>query len=342
MPHAATDDYMTKFAEYVKDHLDPSLPIYLEYSNEAWNGRFDANKWLSQVHDGNGWSYYGQHAAHAFEVWHTVFGSERNRVKRVLSGQKKNPGVLNKAIEKCQEAGGDFDFGSCTSYWPTATGVNFQADGSGVPQAFLEDINDPNSETNELIAKHADRSSEEGKGFVSYEGGPAGPSGAIASAVLVKGHRHPDMEPVMEAFLKNLEDHGMDLHMHFLLSQPWEESVGKADFQPWALMGGMWGDIEKDYKYQGVLNYLGVNFKEPTYPYPNAVPLIVPGESSTITEKVAETTAKSLRLRTTANPRTYSITGRLVKTANHDRANSHSILIRVDGNCSARAVVPAR
>lgn len=40
MPHAATDDYIRKFAELVKKNLDPSLKVYVEHSNEVWNWRF--------------------------------------------------------------------------------------------------------------------------------------------------------------------------------------------------------------------------------------------------------------------------------------------------------------
>ena len=38
MPHQATDEYVTNFANYVKENLDPELKVYVEYSNEVWGG----------------------------------------------------------------------------------------------------------------------------------------------------------------------------------------------------------------------------------------------------------------------------------------------------------------
>lgn len=66
-----------------------TLPIWLEYSNELWNWIFDQ----AQYNDANRPSNlnYGRAAAEkakkVFQIWHTVFGAERCRVKRVLGLQ---------------------------------------------------------------------------------------------------------------------------------------------------------------------------------------------------------------------------------------------------------------
>lgn len=36
IPHAADDEYVTNLAKLIKDKLDPSLKVYVEYSNEVW------------------------------------------------------------------------------------------------------------------------------------------------------------------------------------------------------------------------------------------------------------------------------------------------------------------
>lgn len=38
MPHTASDDYIVNFATFVRDRLNSDLPVYIEYSNETWNG----------------------------------------------------------------------------------------------------------------------------------------------------------------------------------------------------------------------------------------------------------------------------------------------------------------
>ncbi len=48
VPHRATPEYMTEFAKLVKAKLDPSLKVYLEYSNEVWNWQFQQAHWMLQ------------------------------------------------------------------------------------------------------------------------------------------------------------------------------------------------------------------------------------------------------------------------------------------------------
>ena len=43
LPHNATDDYVEKYAAYVRDNLDSKLKALIEYTNEPWNGPFWAN-----------------------------------------------------------------------------------------------------------------------------------------------------------------------------------------------------------------------------------------------------------------------------------------------------------
>ena len=40
IPHLADDDYVRQFATMVRERLDPKLKVYVEHSNEVWNGQF--------------------------------------------------------------------------------------------------------------------------------------------------------------------------------------------------------------------------------------------------------------------------------------------------------------
>lgn len=40
IPTFAGDAYVRSLMEYIRDHLDPHLKVYVEYSNETWNGMF--------------------------------------------------------------------------------------------------------------------------------------------------------------------------------------------------------------------------------------------------------------------------------------------------------------
>ncbi|MFS0773755.1 hypothetical protein [Sphingomonas sp. 1P08PE] len=43
LPYNASSAYLRSFAQMVHDRLDPSLPVYVELSNEVWNSQFGAN-----------------------------------------------------------------------------------------------------------------------------------------------------------------------------------------------------------------------------------------------------------------------------------------------------------
>ncbi len=94
MPYKASDDYIRKFAEYVKAHLDPGLRAYIEYSNEVWNPIFihhdyaiekgmqaglDDNKSLA------GYKWYSRRSVQTFKIWEEVFGGTTQLVRTLGS-----------------------------------------------------------------------------------------------------------------------------------------------------------------------------------------------------------------------------------------------------------------
>lgn len=101
MPHAADDAYIQRFAEEVRDTLDPRLKAYVEYSNEVWNWVFPQADWAKQQalslwgESSSGWlQYYALRAAQTSEIWSDVFGAEStDRVVRVISTQTGWPGL---------------------------------------------------------------------------------------------------------------------------------------------------------------------------------------------------------------------------------------------------------
>ena len=46
VPHLADDNYIIEMAKLVKAKLDPSLKVYLEFSNEIWNWSFIQSQWM--------------------------------------------------------------------------------------------------------------------------------------------------------------------------------------------------------------------------------------------------------------------------------------------------------
>lgn len=97
MPHQATDQYIASFAAYVRDHLDPKLKAYVEYSNEAWNWQFAQSnyavdqaqkRWGDDPTGGAGWmQWYGMRSAQTADIWKSTFGVAKDRVISVISTQ---------------------------------------------------------------------------------------------------------------------------------------------------------------------------------------------------------------------------------------------------------------
>ncbi len=95
LPHAADDAYVADFATYVRDHLDPELKVYAEWSNEAWNFLFSQAKWAEEqasarwgvAPGGDAWvQFAGLRAAEVADIWGSVFGAEaEERLVRVVS-----------------------------------------------------------------------------------------------------------------------------------------------------------------------------------------------------------------------------------------------------------------
>jgi hypothetical protein len=97
IPAEATDNYVQQCAALMQRLLSPSLKVYVEYSNEVWNGGFQQNAYATQqgaaLHLGDSsrpWEgaalFYSQRAVQIFQIFQNVFGGT-NRLARVLAWQ---------------------------------------------------------------------------------------------------------------------------------------------------------------------------------------------------------------------------------------------------------------
>jgi len=98
MPYKASDEYVRKFAEYVKKHLDPDLKAYIEYSNEVWNPIFIHHDYaiqqglkekLDTKKSVAGYKWYSKRSVEVFKIWEDVFGGQEQLI-RVLGSWASN------------------------------------------------------------------------------------------------------------------------------------------------------------------------------------------------------------------------------------------------------------
>lgn len=95
MPHMVDDDYVKQFSRYVKVNLKPNLRVWVEYSNEVWNGSFAQHAYASQqgqrLRLSNqpaeaAWRFAALRASQVFDAWIAAFNGE-SRIIRVLASQ---------------------------------------------------------------------------------------------------------------------------------------------------------------------------------------------------------------------------------------------------------------
>jgi hypothetical protein len=107
IPHLADDDYVQRFAQVVKDNLDPKLSVYIEYSNETWNPIFNQTQYcreqgmaqkLSENPVQAGHRFAVQRSLEIFRIWDGVFGPSKRLIK-VISGQAANPSINEERLK---------------------------------------------------------------------------------------------------------------------------------------------------------------------------------------------------------------------------------------------------
>jgi hypothetical protein len=120
IPVRASDDYVRNLATLLRDTLDPSLNVYVEYSNELWNGTFDQfaiHRDLAAAEaaspssvlrfdgatDPNQWTFrrVGKRTKEIADIFASVWGAGaiNNRVRVVLAGQMGNSFVVSEGLD---------------------------------------------------------------------------------------------------------------------------------------------------------------------------------------------------------------------------------------------------
>ena len=97
MPHRADDDYVRRFAAYVRDRLAPERRAFVEFSNELWNFKFGQSRWARGAAEarwgadapGDAWiQLAGLRAAEVADIWKGAFGAaSTERLVRVVATQ---------------------------------------------------------------------------------------------------------------------------------------------------------------------------------------------------------------------------------------------------------------
>jgi len=245
MPHRATDDYIENFAKLVKQLLDPSLKIYIEYSNEVWNGIFEQNHYAQdkarelgigpkdRPWEGAG-MYHGQRSLEIFKIWEKIFGG-RERLVRVIAWQASGGEYWSdKILLGKNDTGKNADALAIAPYITMCIGPKTKPSSDEISKWTVDQVLDF-AETNALPAsikwmktqkKVADKY---GIKLVCYEAGQhlVGVGGGENNEPMTKlfqaANRHPRMGAIYTKYLDAWRDAGGDLMCIFSSTGAWSK-----------------------------------------------------------------------------------------------------------------------
>jgi hypothetical protein len=242
VPHAASVEYFAQLAQLVKEQLDPRLRVYVEWSNELWNGSFPQQAFArakgSQLRlpgKDAAMAYQVQQSLRLFEAFERVFGANNPRVVKVLAGQAaydgpcraqlaalKDPAINPKHTQPSVYAIAPYIYGSSVQ----------ELRGEGLTQAKA------------WVADAASCAKSAGLPLIAYEGGQD--SFALGQPACERLQRNPGMRALYAELPDTLAAAGL-----------------RGPFVHYTHSGVCWGlkvrsgdSAESSPKYQGLLDWL--------------------------------------------------------------------------------------
>ena len=231
IPVRASDDYVRNLAMLLRDTLQPSINVYVEYSNELWNGTFDQfaiNRDLAVAeataggsvlrYDGSSdptvWAFrrVAKRTKEISDVFASVWGANavNGRVRVVLAGQMANAFIVEEGLElirsgmRTTPSSVLYAISGAPYIFPSATNDAAADEVPGITAAqILQGIaaGVANAPTSYLYEEHAGLSAWYGLKVLGYEGGFDTFGDANIAA-----KRAANLDPAIRTHCRNLID----------------------------------------------------------------------------------------------------------------------------------------
>ncbi|MBL8327385.1 MAG: hypothetical protein JNJ71_00945 [Rubrivivax sp.] len=265
MPHGADDEYVQQFAKLVKAQLKPTLKVYLEFSNELWNGQFqqarDAQMAAQAAKMGLG-QWISQRSVQLFSTWEQAFGG-RERLVRVMPSQAANK-YLSDEMLKHRDGFKSCDALAIAPY----LSLNLPPDKSGGASLSAAEVE---AWSVDMLLDHLESQAlpecigwmkaqkavadQYGVKLVAYEGGQhlVGIFGAEnrdnLTRLLHAANAHPRMGVLYQRYFDAWAELGGDLHCHFNSVAQWSK------WGSWGLLQYAEEDPAKSPKFMASLTW---------------------------------------------------------------------------------------
>ncbi len=264
IPHLATDDYVENFAAMVRDRLNAGLKVFVEYSNEVWNGGFEQYDYARIQGEAAGLGsgrdaadrFYCRRSVEIFNIFERMFAETgRQGLVRVIASQN-SPWWATRMMDWV-----DPDTGlraiAQADYWAVAPYFcGSPPSDADLTVAGLLDICEASIDSTLGSAKEiGDAALAYGVPLISYEGGQHIRNDSASDAVQTVYN------------LANDDSRMGTLYTQYL--NQWRNEVGGQMFTLFSLVSGQgttgrWGILkaqdEFDYpKYQAAMNFIADN-----------------------------------------------------------------------------------
>jgi hypothetical protein len=178
MPWNADDDYVMRFATLIRDNFPRDRKVYVEVSNEVWNGGYPVMRQAqsegvaeglddSEGPYGQAMYRYAEKTRQVMKIWTDVFRGQTNRIVRVVSTQNANPG-WSKRILDYRDTADHVDALATAPYWALS---DEDDKGQSLDDIMGKVLPARIAETLALASEHKRTAAAHEKRYITYEGG---------------------------------------------------------------------------------------------------------------------------------------------------------------------------
>jgi len=266
IPHKADDEYVREFAKIVKAQLKPNLKVYIEYSNELWNGSFPQGKWIAEKglelgldteerYQQRQISYQVKRSIEIFKIFEEEFGGTSQLV-RVMASHNANDWRTGQLLNR-YDAPLYVDAVAIAPYFGTAIGQQLVDIGEG--KATVNDVirlakTIIDNDILDRVGNHADILRSYNIPLIAYEGGQSFVGVKTFKSLdwltdlLTNANRHPDMYELYTKMYNAWSYKGGELFVAF-------NSVTQFNnFGSWGMLEYQTQPIEDAPKYRATLD----------------------------------------------------------------------------------------
>lgn len=176
IPWNADDDYITRFATYVRDNLPAGSKVYVEMGNEVWNAGFDVNRQaiaeghargLSENDADAGFYRYAERSTEAIDIWRKVFAARPKSLVRVLATMHWSSRSVKRLLD-FRDTAQHFDAIATAPYFSPE--IVKQPRPTRLDEAFAH-LDEAVDAAIERAAMHKATAQARGLRYIAYEGG---------------------------------------------------------------------------------------------------------------------------------------------------------------------------